>query len=135
MSCLVTAESRACLARGDDLKGRLDTGDIGHLDRDGYLYINGRMSRFAKVHSVRINLDDVEQIVSRHGNAVAIEHGGSICLVIKDGTSEQAKLMAETASRELDIHPDDLKLRRVDKLPLLSSGKIDYQELNRRLAS
>ena len=40
--------------------GWLHTGDIGHLDDDGYLYISGRHSTFVKVDGERISLEAVE---------------------------------------------------------------------------
>jgi hypothetical protein len=52
------ATSRACLARGDELNGRLETGDMGRLDADGYLYIIGRNQRFAKIAGLRIGIDE-----------------------------------------------------------------------------
>ena len=128
------AESRAALAAGDEQGGRLPTGDIGHLDADGYLYIDGRKSRFAKVQGYRVSLDDVERIVSRHGTAIALEHEDGICLVIRGGSQERADAMAEALRRELDIYPDAVTTRLVDAYPLLSSGKIDYETLKGELS-
>jgi len=46
------------LARGDELAGRLDTGDLGHIDEDGCLFISGRKRRMCKVYGMRLNLDE-----------------------------------------------------------------------------
>ena len=58
------AESRADLARGDDHRGRLETGDIGFLDFAGRLTLTGRSKRFGKVYGLRVNLDEVEKLTN-----------------------------------------------------------------------
>ena len=43
----------------------LDTGDIGFLDDNNNLNILGRNDRYVKLDSERINLNDIEDILSR----------------------------------------------------------------------
>jgi acyl-coenzyme A synthetase/AMP-(fatty) acid ligase len=40
--------------------GWLHTGDIGHADADGYLYISGRHSSFVKIDGERLSLEAIE---------------------------------------------------------------------------
>jgi long-chain acyl-CoA synthetase len=44
--------------------GWLKTGDVGHLDADGYLYISGRRSDMIKVGAHRVSPQDVENVLA-----------------------------------------------------------------------
>ena len=44
--------------------GWLHTGDLGHLDTDGYLWIDGRKGTFVKMRGVRVSFAEVEAKVS-----------------------------------------------------------------------
>lgn len=60
------AEGFEDLALGDENKGILHTGDIGKIDKDGFLYITGRIKRIAKAGGKRINLDELEAIIEHN---------------------------------------------------------------------
>src|SRR6202453_3904274 len=55
------AMSRADLGKSDEMNGRLETGDLGRLDAEGFLYLTGRTKRFAKIAGYRLGLDEVAQ--------------------------------------------------------------------------
>jgi len=63
--CLGYANNIKDLKKGDENKGFLKTGDIGYLDNDKFLYINGRINKFTKLFGYRINLDDIEKFLSK----------------------------------------------------------------------
>ncbi|MEU0553773.1 AMP-binding protein [Dactylosporangium sp. NPDC006015] len=127
------AETATDLARGDEQGGLLETGDLGHLDEDGYLFIDGRLKRFGKVFGVRLNLDDIEQLAAATGpGAVAAVAGDDKVIIFVEGDGATAEALAprvtELADR-LKLHWSGFEMRGLPALPLLSNGKVDYRAL------
>ena len=123
------ATLRADLARGDELGGRLMTGDRARIDEDGYLYVLGRARRDAKVFGLRINLDEVEAMVRAHGAAAVV--GGEDKLVVwcEFGDAAAHEALRDELCGRLRLHRSAFDFRRVDALPTRDSGKIDYPAL------
>ncbi len=129
------AGSATDLSRGDDLGGVLATGDLGYLDGEGFLVLTGRLKRIGKLFGIRVNLDDIEKLVSRSavegvGPVAAVPSGDGVivwCEGDVDATrrAELAKLLAE----RMKVHRSAFDVRAVDVLPLLSNGKVDYKAL------
>jgi acyl-coenzyme A synthetase/AMP-(fatty) acid ligase len=69
------AENTTDLAAPDQLYGRLETGDRGRLDPDGYLWLTGRDKRIAKVFGTRMSLDDIEAQIAARGHVGAAVSG------------------------------------------------------------
>ncbi|WP_436493138.1 AMP-binding protein [Actinokineospora sp. HUAS TT18] len=120
------AETAAELADGDQVGGLLATGDVGHLDAEGYLFITGRLKRIGKVFGNRVSLDDIERIV---GGAVAAVAAGDKVVVFLEGHDRDRRAAAKALAERLHLHVTGFDVRSVDALPLLPSGKIDYRSL------
>jgi acyl-coenzyme A synthetase/AMP-(fatty) acid ligase len=125
------AVSRECLTLADQQEGMLRTGDMGYLDEEGYLYITGRLARFAKVQGRRFGLEDVEQLAGTDARVAAIESRGGI-VVFGEGLDDStcANLRRRLLSI-LKIHPSSLTVRTLETLPLKANGKVDYKMLDR----
>ncbi|HFB97590.1 MAG TPA: bifunctional 2-acylglycerophosphoethanolamine acyltransferase/acyl-ACP synthetase, partial [Bryobacterales bacterium] len=113
------------------------TGDVVTVDEDGYLFIRDRLRRFAKVAGEMIPLEATERIAAeaspaRPSAATAVAEPGRgdvIVLFTCDPDLDRGALAA--AARRLGLPELALPRRivRVDKLPLLASGKVDYVQL------
>ena len=123
------ADKFADLSKGDQLRGSLETGDLGSI-REGLLYLHGRIKRIAKLNGIRVSLDDVEQELSRFGNFAAIHLDGKIRLYTEEEIS--LELIRDALLARVQIRNHDLVLERVSTLPRLPSGKIDYRQLEER---
>jgi len=124
----------------DVLHGRwLKTGDIGRFDEDGFLYIEGRLSRFSKIGGEMVPHEAVEQkIVDLLGFSGRDERVVAIV-----GVQDLAKGEALILLAGLDINLAQLrdklreagvpnlwipkKICRVDTIPVLASGKLDLR--------
>jgi acyl-CoA synthetase (AMP-forming)/AMP-acid ligase II len=133
------ADSAADLARGDDQGGVLHTGDIGRFDQEGYLYLEGRLKRMAKLFGLRINLDAVERMAAEagaEGTTIAVSLNDEVIVLWCESESEQGRL--DTISRQvaerLRVNRHGVLARSIEKLPLLRNGKIDYRSLTQAAA-
>lgn len=120
------AECRADLAKGDENRGVLHTGDVARKDADGYYYITGRLKRFVKVWGNRCNLDATEQIVKSNVTTSCACVGVDdkiIIFVTEQGLEEHiVKLLVEKTG----LNNKAFDVRFIDAIPVKSSGKLDY---------
>lgn len=123
------AEQRADLAAGDLLNGTLCTGDSCRLDAQGYLYVNGRMKRDAKVLGMRINLDEVEAMLKVHGPTAVVAGADKLRIFCEYGTPPFLADLRQQLASGLHLNHGALEFTRMEKLPTTQSGKIDYAAL------
>jgi acyl-[acyl-carrier-protein]-phospholipid O-acyltransferase/long-chain-fatty-acid--[acyl-carrier-protein] ligase len=118
-------------------KGWYNTGDVVNIDAQGFVHIAGRLKRFAKVAGEMISLELVENIartVSAEAMHAAtsiadVSRGESIVLYTTD--SDLTREQLSSAARGLG-YPEIAVPRRikvVESLPMLGTGKIDYVAL------
>ncbi len=109
------------------------------IDEDGFLYIRGRVKRFAKVAGEMISLEVVERIASAAGpgflHAASSRPGsgqgrGAGALHHRAELSRDALLAAAKAQGIPELAVPRM-IRRVAAIPLLGSGKTDYVTLKR----
>ncbi|MFC0180634.1 bifunctional acyl-ACP--phospholipid O-acyltransferase/long-chain-fatty-acid--ACP ligase [Thorsellia kenyensis] len=121
-------------------KGWYDTGDIVHIDEDGYLQIKGRVKRFAKIAGEMISLESIENIAisispeSKHA-AVALKEerkGERILFFTTDKTLTKEALKINAQSHGLPEIAIPKNVHYLDEMPMLGSGKVDFVKLNQK---
>lgn len=117
------------LARGDERRGVLETGDLGRLDAQGFLTLTGRKSRFSKVFGLRISLDEVEQRVRARGPAAAAAAPDRIVVFREGGDDAEDEALRRELASAWRVNHSAFEIRRVAALPLKPSGKVDYDRL------
>lgn len=113
-------------------EGWYDTGDIVDVDGDGFITIQGRSKRFAKISGEMVSLTAVEQLAGKAWpealNAVVSlpdpKKGEQLVLFTnqKQATLKQLTAVADGVAA-INLPK---KLFVVDKMPVLGTGKIDY---------
>lgn len=123
------AETSQDLARGDNLRGLLHTGDIAMFDEEGDFAIVGRKKRVLKLFGNRVSLDDLEQKMAAAGFKAACTGVDDALKVTLEGEQDPA-----TARRWLldntSIPAKGLKVSWVATLPRTDAGKISYHALD-----
>jgi acyl-CoA synthetase (AMP-forming)/AMP-acid ligase II len=117
--------------------GWLHTGDLGHVDEDGYLYISGRHSTFVKVDGERISLEAVEHAaISSHPDAISDALAGAVKsdrgwaltldVVVTGGDHDWRALqrsLKEAVRLKLGKKAAPAVVREVESVPYTHNGK------------
>jgi len=124
--------------------GWLKTGDIARFDEDGFLYIEGRVSRFSKIGGEMVPHEAIEQKIvdlldlsGRDERPIAVV-----------GVQDEAKGEALVLLSAVDIDLAELRkklqdagvpnlwipkhIQRIEAIPVLASGKLDLKKCQER---
>jgi acyl-[acyl-carrier-protein]-phospholipid O-acyltransferase/long-chain-fatty-acid--[acyl-carrier-protein] ligase len=130
-------------AKFQALNGWYDTGDIVKVDQNGYLFILGRLKRFAKVSGEMVSLAAVEDAI-----AAGITHYGikfAVAVIARPDEGKGEKLVAVTNEPRLTLEEARTairarglgnlaaprELRHVHDLPRLGTGKLNHREIEK----
>ena len=111
-----------------------DSGDIVHIDEDGYVSIRGRAKRFAKIAGEMVSLGAVE--ILAHGLWPEENHavvcvpdkrkGERVVLITTSDIADRKLLSDETEDQGMTKLMVPNSIVKVDDIPVLGSGKTDY---------
>lgn len=123
--------------------GWYDTGDIARVDEDGYLFILGRLKRFAKVSGEMVSLTAVEEALAgaftQYGlrTEVAIlsrpdpERGESLIAVSNEPKIKLEDLRPIIKAKGLSNLCMPREMKYIHEIPKLGTGKVNHRELQK----
>ena len=116
--------------------GWYNTGDMGYLDEDGYLWHSGRFKRFVKIGGEMVSLVKVENVMEQH-----LPEGVSCCIVEIPDEIKGATIVAAVTQdinkvailRKMGKELPNIALPRqffvIEELPMMGTGKIDFRSV------
>lgn len=118
-------------------EGWYDTGDIVDIDSDGYIRIQGRAKRFAKIGGEMVSLTVVEELAMRywpeHGHTALIQpderKGECIILVSECEALTRDSILDKAKQEGIAEIALPKKVIYIDTIPRLGSGKVDFVTL------
>lgn len=125
-------------------EGWFRTGDIGRIDDDGFLYIEGRLSRFSKIGGEMVPHERVEEYITRALGLEGEDTRKIVVVGVPDPVKGEALVLLSTIAGEyLEQEMIDLRYRllemnvpalwvprklvKVHDIPVLASGKLDLR--------
>ncbi len=125
------------------LKGWYNTGDIVRIDEEGYVFIQSRLKRFAKIAGEMVSLNKIEDLAfdcfgESAFYAVSIpdkRKGEKIILytIMKDASEKEFKKFIK--HKKISSLYIPYKIEYIDEVPLLQSGKTNYRLLEEQAKS
>lgn len=114
--------------------GWYDTGDMGFLDRDGFLWHAGRLRRFVKVGGEMVSLVRIENVLEK-----LVPEDVACCVVEIPDPVKGVKIMAvvteqideKKVHKQMAEHLPNIAMPKqfivIEELPKMGSGKIDFR--------
>jgi acyl-[acyl-carrier-protein]-phospholipid O-acyltransferase/long-chain-fatty-acid--[acyl-carrier-protein] ligase len=126
--------------------GWLKTGDIARFDEDGFLYIEGRLSRFSKIGGEMVPHEAIEQKIidllelsGRDERPIAIvgvqdEAKGEALVLLSTVYIDLAELRKKLQEAGVPNLWIPKQVQRTEAIPVLASGKLDLKKCQERAA-
>ncbi len=124
----------AATAATIDADGWLHTGDIGHVDQDGHLFVVDRLKELIKYKGFQVPPAELEALLLTHpavADAAVIglpdDEAGEIpaaYVVLKPGADATAEQIQEFVAGQVASYKQVRKLTFIDAVPKSASGKI-----------
>jgi acyl-[acyl-carrier-protein]-phospholipid O-acyltransferase/long-chain-fatty-acid--[acyl-carrier-protein] ligase len=133
-------------AKFKELNGWYDTGDIVSIDSEGYLFIRGRLKRFAKVSGEMVSLTAVEDALAgafpQYGLRCQVAvitrpdegKGEALIAVTNEPKLQLEEIRAAVKAKGLTNLSAPREIKVVREIPKLGTGKINHRELTAMMA-
>ena len=119
--------------------GWLHTGDLGHMDEDGFVFVTGRIKELIIKGGENIAPREIDEVIIRHPAVIEVatvgipdeRYGQDImaCVVPRPGSCCGEEDLREYCRRELGSYKTPKLFRFVDELPKGPSGKVQRLKL------
>ncbi len=119
--------------------GWYDTGDMGMLDEEGFLWHKGRLKRFVKVGGEMVSLVRVEEVLNKY-----IPEGVLCCVVDVPNPTKGADIVAAITTadfnrkkliKEMSKDLPQIALPKhfyvLEDIPVMGSGKVNFREVEK----
>ncbi len=141
-------ETEHIIRKHPDGKNWIHSGDLGYLDKDGFLFVNGRIKRMiTRFDGHKVFPINIESLVCQHPNvrnccAVAIrdrEHvQGHVPLVLVElnecNRDSVCKEIFDICNVQLEERGKPVGIVSIDNIPFTGMGKNDYRALEKEYA-
>src|SRR5215471_18122584 len=119
--------------------GWLKTGDIGRFDEDGFLYIEGRLSRFSKIGGEMVPHESIEYKITELLGLSGRDERPLAVMGVQDEAKGEALVLLSAVDIDLaelrrKLHEAGVpnlwipkQVQRVEAIPVLASGKLDLK--------
>ena len=116
------------------------TGDIGRFDEDGFLFIEGRLSRFSKIGGEMVPHEAIEQKIVDLLDLSGTDERAIAITGVQDEAKGEAVVLLSAVDIDLAQLRDKLRdagvpnlwipkrVQRVESIPVLASGKLDLKK-------
>src|SRR5436190_5099491 len=117
--------------------GWLKTGDVGRFDEDGFLYIEGRLSRFSKIGGEMVPHESIEHKIVGLLDLSGKDERMVAIVGVQDEAKGEALVLLSAVDVDLpqlrkQLHESGIsnlwipkRVQRVEVIPVLASGKLD----------
>ncbi len=119
--------------------GWYETGDMGLLDEDGFLWHKGRLKRFVKIGGEMISLVRVEEIMEQY-----LPEDVLCCVVDVPDIEKGSEIVAALTAEEIDFRKIQRNMAKelpgiaipkeyyvIEDIPMMGNGKVDFRTVER----